>query len=485
MSRRNTIVLVIIIVLVGLSLWIDLPNSGIHIGNFNRSLDTVLGLDLRGGMQVLLEADVPATQTIDLQELEDAKSILENRSNGLGVSEVQFQIAGDRRIVGEFPGLTNTEEVISVLKQTGQLEFVDMGDTYIPAGTKVKTDYKSSTSTSTTGDGTPATPAETSSTTPQETPAKTETAASTSTPAADVSATPAATEEIVYHTVMTGSELKSVSVSKDTLGKYYISFTLKPDGAKIFADFTSKNTQKYLGIVLDNTVIECPVIESPITDGAGIIQGSFTEESANNLAIQLRYGSLPIPLKVVQSQIIGPTLGEDSLRKSMIAGIIGLAIVMAFMVIYYRFPGLIADLAIIIYALLTFAIFKLIPVTLTLPGIAGLLISLGSAVDANILIFERMKEELLAGRTLTQSVHLGWARAWPSIRDSNIATIITCIVLFWFGSTYGASIVKGFAVTLILGVFVSLFTAVTITRTLLDIGLDLFKPTNYQRWFGL
>jgi preprotein translocase subunit SecD len=474
MNRRNYIILAIIVVLVGVSLWINLPNGGIHIGSFSRSLDTVLGLDLRGGMQVLLEADVPATTAVDAQSLEDAKKIIENRSNGLGVSEVVFQIAGDRRIVGEFPGLTNTEDVIAVLKQTGQLEFVDMGSTYIPEGTKVKTDAKSSSSSSATG-GVTSTPV-------SETP--TAAASASATPAADATATPAA-EEVVYHTVMTGSELKSVSVSKDTLGKYYIAFTLSSDGAKTFSTFTTKNINKYLGIVMDNTVISCPVIEAAITDGSGIIQGSFTQDSANNLAIQLRYGSLPIPLKVVQSQIVGPTLGEDSLRKSLIAGIIGLAVVMAFMIIYYRFPGIIADLAILVYALLTFAIFKLIPVTLTLPGIAGLLIGLGSAVDANILIFERMKEELMSGRTLKQAVHLGWTRAWPSIRDSNIATIITCIVLFWFGSAYGASIVKGFAVTLILGVFVSLFTAVTVTRTFLELGLDIFKPTNYPRWFGL
>lgn len=492
MSRRNYTILAIIIVLIGVSLWVDLPNQGIHIGSFNRSLDTILGLDLRGGMQVLLEADVPATTQVDAQALEDAKKIIENRSNGLGVSEVLFQIAGNRRIVGEFPGLTNTEQVVAVLKQTGQLEFVDMGDNPVAEGKTIKTDTKTSQTSSTTSETTPSTTAE-NTTTPSTTETAVATAsaaattgtATTGTGSAATATAASATSETVYHTVMTGSELKSVSVAKDTLGKYYISFTLSSDGAKVFSDYTTKNTKKYLGLVLDKIVISTPIVEVPITDGSGVIQGNFTLESANNLAIQLRYGSLPIPLKVVESRIVGPTLGEDSLRKSLIAGIIGLVVVMLFMVIYYRFPGIIADLSIFVYALLTFAIFKLIPVTLTLPGIAGLLISLGSAVDANILIFERLKEELAGGRTLIQAVHLGWTRAWPSIRDSNIATIITCLVLFWFGSAYGASIVKGFAVTLVLGVFVSLFTAVTVTRTFLEIGLGIFKPTNYSRWFGL
>ncbi|MEN6408611.1 MAG: protein translocase subunit SecD, partial [Anaerolineaceae bacterium] len=222
----------------------------------------------------------------------------------------------------------------------------------------------------------------------------------------------------------------------------------------------------------------------PITDGSGIIQGSFTYESANNLAINLRYGSLPVPIRVVQSQVIGPTLGKDSLNKSIVAGIIGVLIVLLFMLIYYRLPGAIANLSIIIYAAITFALYKFIPVTLTLPGIAGLLLSTGSALDANILIFERLKEELRSGRTLQQSIELGWQRAWPSIRDSNIATLITSIILFWFGSSFGASIVKGFAVTLLLGIIVSLFTAVVVTRTFLYTVLGIFKNPDPVKWFG-
>jgi preprotein translocase subunit SecD len=463
MRQRYYINLILILILLGIAIWIDLPNNpGIKIGNFERSLDTVLGLDLKGGMQVLLEADLPADVPVDAQALDDARRIVENRSNGLGVKEVVFQVAGNRRIVGEFPGLTNTEEVTNVLKETGQLEFVDMGDTPLPEGTVIKTTLGQS-QTSVEPTGVPTTEATTE--TPQSQPSS-------------------GTEDKVWTTIMTGDQLKSVSVTTDQLGKPVVQFELKPEGQKIFADFTSKNVGKYLAIVLDKKIISVPVIRSAITEGSGIIEGNFTVDTANALAVQLRYGSLPIPLKVVESRVIGPTLGEDSLNKSLIAGMIGFALVTLFMIIYYRLPGGIAILAIINYGLITLALFKLIPVTLTLPGIAGFLLSTGGALDANILIFERLKEELRNGRTLRQAVDLGWKRAWPSIRDSNIATLITSTILFWFGSAYGASIVKGFAVTLALGVAVSLFSAIVITRTFLNVVLDFLNPAKHQQWFG-
>jgi preprotein translocase subunit SecD len=458
MSRRYVNLILILLVLAG-ALWVVLPNQGIKIGGFQRSLKTVLGLDLQGGLQVLLEADVPAGTPVDAQSLEDAKAILENRSNGLGVSEVLFQVAGDRRIVGEFPGLTNTQEVIDVLKQTGMLEFVDLGDTRLAEGTIIKTNLNSGSEAS------PATP----------------------TPAAG-EATPSANnvspQDKVWTTVMTGKELKSVGVTTDALGKYVVQFELKPDGQKIFADFTSKNVNKYLAIVLDKKIISAPVINSAITEGQGIIEGSFTSQSANDLSVQLRYGSLPIALKVVESRLIGPTLGQDSLNKSMVAGLIGFAIVTLFMIIFYRLPGSIAVLAIINYAIVTLALYKLIPVTLTLPGIAGFLLSTGGALDANILIFERLKEELRNGRQLGQALDLGWKRAWPSIRDSNVATLITSAILFWFGTAFGASIVKGFALTLALGVVISLINAIVVTRTFLNVVMDFIKTADHQKWFG-
>jgi len=236
---------------------------------------------------------------------------------------------------------------------------------------------------------------------------------------------------------------------------------------------------------LDKKVISCPVIDQAITGGSGVIQGSFTRDSANSLATILRYGSLPVSLEIAQQQVIGPTLGEDSLNKSILAGIIGFIIVMLFMIIYYRLPGVVAVLSITVYGLTTFAIYKLVPITLTLPSIAGFLLSTGSAMDANILMFERMKEELRAGRSLHQAADLGWSRAWPSIRDSNISTFITSAILFIFGSAMGASTVKGFALTLAMGIVISILTAVIVTRTFLGIALDLFKPTDRTRWFGL
>ncbi len=225
-------------------------------------------------------------------------------------------------------------------------------------------------------------------------------------------------------------------------------------------------------------------IQTPITEGKGEISGNYTIDSANQLAITLRYGRLSVPVEVVESRLISPTLGEDSLAKSLRAGLIGFIIVALFMLIYYRLPGLVAVLAITIYGLISFALFKMIPVTLTLPGIAGFLLSTGSALDANILIFERLKEELRNGRNLKQAVLLAWKRAWPSIRDSNIATIITSLILFWFGSTFGATIVKGFSLTLFLGVFVSLFTAIIVSRNFLNIVIDFIKPADHEKWFG-
>jgi preprotein translocase subunit SecD len=285
---------------------------------------------------------------------------------------------------------------------------------------------------------------------------------------------------------MTGRDLVSVNVSPaPTGGGAAIDFTLSPEGATIFGAHTAANINRFLTITLDKRVISSPRIEGAIPSGQGQISGQFTAESANALAVQLRYGSLPIPLKVVETRIIGPTLGEDSLQKSLVAGLIGMIIVILFMAIYYRLPGIVADVSILFYAVIAFAIFKYFHFTLTLPGIAGFLLSTGAALDANILIFERLKEELRNGRNLTQAVDQGWTRAWSSIRDSNLATIITSLILFWFGSTFGATIVKGFSLTLALGVVISLFTAIFVTRTLLVSLLNNVKVKNLDFWFGL
>ena len=286
---------------------------------------------------------------------------------------------------------------------------------------------------------------------------------------------------------MTGAALNAsaITVTKDNLGNYEIAFTLKSDYTKTFADFTSAHVGEILAIILDGKVVSAPSINSAITDGSGVIQGSFTYDSANSLANVLRYGSLPIPMKVVESRSVGATLGQDSINKSVVAGIIGLSLVIILMLFNYRLPGFLAVLALALYGLTNFTLFKIIPVTLTLPGIAGFVLSIGMAVDANILIFERMKEELRSGRALHSAIDLGWRRAWPSIRDSNISTLITCLILGILGSSYGASFVLGFAINLGLGVLVSLFTAIVVTRTFLHVVLDNLKFAEHPRWFGV
>ncbi len=499
MGQRRYGLLIFIFLLTAAVIWIVLPNNpGIHIPalGLNLNLDTKLGLDLRGGLEVLLEADVPANQAVSDQSMQDARQILENRSNALGVNEVTFQVSGGNRIIGEFPGITNQDQVIQVLKQVGQLAFVPMGSNPLPEGAKLKVDI--STAGKPAGEATPL-PAPTSLPTPtaaatsitaSPTPLTTLTPTSPAkTPAATATLAPAAAQtpapnSPVYNALLTGNDLSTVGVSMDSLGNYVINFTLKDSGKNIFGDYTTKHINDFLGIVLDGTVISAPQVQGAITTGSGVIQGKFTYDSANALAVQLRYGSLPVPFKILETTSVGATLGQDSIRKSLIAGLIGLAVVILFMGLYYRLPGGLADLALIIYALTTFSIYKLIGVTLTLPGIAGFVLSVGVAVDANILIFERLKEELRAGRTLRQAIDLAWQRAWPSIRDSNISTLITCTILFLFGNNFGASLVKGFALTLALGVLVSLFTAVIVTRTFLHTALDNLKLAEHPGWFG-
>lgn len=469
---RKTINLLLIIGLVVLVVLIDFPFlKDLKRSIFKRNLDPVLGLDLRGGMQVILQA--PAGFNIDTQLLQETAKILEGRANGYGVSEVIFQVAGDNYILGEFPGLTNTEEVIRVIKQTGLLEWVDVGTDIIPPDTIIKTDYSDNTLSTSSAISTTALPSP--AIFPNELPALTANQSS----------------EKVYHTILTGASIKNVSVEPPNSPQdgYAIRFALNDEGAKIFSEFTKNNIGKMVAIVLDKKMISSPTVRSQIPNGEGVISGSypnvFTLEEANNLKVILHYGSLPVALDIAESRIVGPTLGQDSLNKSLLAAAIGFLIVSLFMIIYYRLPGIIAVITISIFGLITFAIYLLLPVTMTLPGIAGFLLSVGSALDANILQFERFKEELRKNRTLTQSVELGWNRAWPSIRDSNLATIITSAILFWFGSTFGATIVKGFALTLFIGVGVSLFTALFVTRTLLSIIISKMENANRITWFGL
>jgi preprotein translocase subunit SecD len=473
MRERNYMLLVGIIFLALIAGWINLPdNPGLRLGPIIKDIRVHEGLDLQGGLQVLLQADVNDCNSVSNESMEAAKAVVENRINALGVTEPLIQRSGNCRIIVQLPGINNPDEAIRTFGGTGLLEFIDAGDTPLAEGQVVKT----------TGASTVAIPGQ-----PAPTAVPTLAPVITSTTPLTVTApiTP------VYRTVMTGKDLKSASVAfASQTNTPYISFQLSDDGGKIFGDYTSKNVNKYLAITMDQIVLSSPVIKSPITGGSGIIEGKFTLDEATRLAIQMKYGSLPVPLKVITSSTIGPTLGRDSVNRSLTAGAIGLIIVVLFMLLYYRLPGLLADIALVIYALVVFAIYKfgipgLFPyVTLTLPGIAGFILSVGMAVDANILIFERMKEELRSGRTLSMAVESGFNRAWSSIRDSNISTLITCAILFWFGTTFGASIVAGFALTLAIGVLISLFTAITVTRTFLRLIMDM-NVTENMWWFGV
>lgn len=440
MRQREWIRLALIAVITAVATWIALPtNPGIFFSVGDSDVDiefrTVLGLDLQGGLQVLLEAEPPPGQTASPEAMAAARDIIEQRVNEFGTTEPVVQQQGTSRITVEMPGVKSAEDrerAVRLFGETGLLEFADVGSVNLPPGTRIETIQ-------------------------------------------DCPAGETAPRDGKYCTVLTGKNLdpRAVSVGFDERNRPFINFGWDSEGARVFADYTEKNIGRNLAIVLDKSVLSAPRINSRI-DQRGIIQGSFSLQEARDIVTKLKYGALPIPMKVIQQREVGATLGQDSVRQSLMAGAVGLGVVMAFMLIYYRLPGLVADLALLVYAVVTFAIFKLPPpfnpwgpITLTLAGIAGFILSIGMAVDANILIFERMKEELRAGRTLHAAVEAGFSRAWSSIWDSNTTTIITCIILAIFGSRFNAGLIVGFAVTLGIGVVVSLFSSITVTRTLL------------------
>jgi preprotein translocase subunit SecD len=498
MSQRNRTWTILIVLLAIIATYVALPSTT-TLPLLDRDVRVRQGLDLSGGSQVLLQAvDCSDPQISD--RLDNARQIIEKRVNSLGVSEPLVQKQGNCRILVELPSIDNPADALALIQQTGRLEFVDAGlDAYndgtvirtsgnptptvgisntLPAGTQSISDSLSSLLSPTATTGISAT------------------GTSTSTDALLANSQLSSTIPAkVYQVILTGADLDATKLTvqlNTTSQSYDVAFTLIGEAASTFGQFTSLHNEQssgsryYMCIVLDNIVQSCPSIRTPITGGSGVItigQGGLDE--ANRLVGLLRYGALPVALQVVQSRTIGPTLGEDSIRASVLAGIIGLIAVALFMLFNYRLPGLLADIALILYTLTVFALFKFIPVTLTLPGIAGFVLSVGVAVDANILIFERMKEELRAGRRLAVAVEVGFERAWPSIRDSNISTLITCFILYVFGNAFGASVVKGFAVTLAIGVLVSLFTAIRVTRTLLHLVLDNTDLEERKNLFGI
>ena len=453
--RRGTLVLLLFIVLLGLGaayvdFWPNPDSAAKPWHGLNNPFTIQQGLDLQGGVRVLLVPDPGQhyTKTEVNNAIGNTEQNIQNRVNGaFGVKEPNIRIltdsSGNQSISLEMPGSTSGNLVANInsILRPGVLEFWDTGPSASTAGI---------------ANGATLNP----------------------------------TQYIQYNPggkpLFTGKDLDSsqISVGQDQqTSQIVINFEMQGAAIGRFGDFTAKHIGDFLTITLDRKVISNATINSAI-NGPGIIQGSFTTAQATSIVSILQYGSLPLALKIASEETISATLGADSVLKSAIAGLIGLSIVILFMLLYYRLPGFLADCALILYALFTFAIFKMIGVTLTLAGIAGFVLSIGMAVDANVLIFERVKEELRAGRLLASAIDIGWKRAWPSIRDSNFSTLITCAVLFYFGSNFGASTIAGFATTLFLGVVISMFTAIVVTRTF----LNLLVPTgviNHPALFGL
>ena len=423
-----------------------------------REISLQLGLDLQGGLKVLLAADPPEGQEFEAGSMETARRIVENRVNSLGLTEPVVQAQGERRIIVELPGIENPEQAVETIKGTALLEFVNAEFSPLPPGTVVTTTLGGPQAAE--GSVVTETTSLTATLEGEDTSDVTAGAGLTETEQAQSQAAGK-----VYETILTGADLAQVGLDRTEQNQYVIPFELDQDAAETFGQFTTSHVGQYLCIVLDKSVISCPTIREPIPGGRGSISGAFTLDEARQLAIQLRYGALPMPLRVESFNRVGATLGDESVNRSVRAGVIGLSVVLLFMLVYYRLPGGLADVALLIYVAINLALYKLIPITLTLPGIAGFILSAGMAVDANILIFERMKEELRSGRPLSRAVEMGFDRAWPSIRDGQLSTLIICAILFFFGTNFGASIVKGFAITLALGTMVNLFTAVFATRT--------------------
>jgi preprotein translocase subunit SecD len=443
--RRGTLTLLFFIILlaIGSSFVVFWPNpvNGKAWNGLNNPFTIKEGLDLQGGVRVLM-VPKPGQNTSD-EIMQAVRTQIEQRVNGgLGVNEPIIRVQtsnGQPSLSVELPGLNsgNTQQAIDSLLKTGKLEFWDTGTTGLQEGTALNpSDYTQNN--------------------PGDKP------------------------------LFTGGDLdsKSLQVGQDPqTSAYVIEFSMKGAAVGKFSTYTANHIGDYLTVTLDGNVLSSPQIQSQIP-GNGQITGQFSLDQATQLVNVLKYGALPITFDIQSEEQVGATLGQDSINRSLMAGVVGLSIVMLFMLLYYRLPGLLADVALVLYTIISFSLFKLIGVTLTLAGIAGFILSIGMAVDANVLIFERVKEELRAGRLLASAIDIGWKRAWPSIRDSNFSTLITCAVLYSFGTNFGATIIVGFATTLFLGVVVSLFTAVVVTRTF----LNLLVPTgviNHPALFGL
>lgn len=415
-----------------------------------------LGLDLKGGAQLTIQVKpTDKIQNISPEDLEAQKVVLENRVNALGVAEPIVQTLGQDKIVIQLPGVTDSQQAERVLGGTAQLEFREQKqgtEGQFQAEFTIKRQLEVELAALRRDD------------------TLDENAERIVELTQSIKQSNLAILDLFKSVGLTGKNLNNARPSPTQAGtSWEVAIEFDNDGGKKFAELTKNlaGTGRSIGIFLDDTLISAPIVgvefaNTGITGGSAVITGNFTIDGANDLAVQIRGGSLPFPVEVVENRTVGATLGKESIRSSIYAGVAGLILVSIFMAVYYRLPGMIANLALGVYTLYTLASYALIGVTLTLPGIAGFILSIGMAVDANVLIFERTREELRSGNSLYRSVESGFNRAFSSILDSNVTTLIACSALFGLGS----GLVKGFALTLAIGVLVSMFTAVTCSRTL-------------------
>ncbi len=467
-----------------------------------------LGLDLQGGSQLTYQADLSNIALEDRGEaMEGVRDVIERRVNLFGVSEPKVQVAGEDRLIIELAGIKDIDEAIAAIGETPTLEFMEEDPEAAQQMEINPEDLNSETEIKIEGE-------DVSTETTEERPAEEPRAVVRSLAQADEVVQVEGSDEGVeiseedlqriteqlelgegeglnpglfqqpnYRpTELTGKNLEGAQVvfEQQGMGTPQVSLEFDEEGKKLFADITERNVGKTVAIMIDGMIISAPVVQEKISDGGAVISGDFDLEEAKQLSRDLNAGALPVPIELISRQTVGATLGQESVQKSLIAGLIGLLAVCLFMIIYYRLPGVLAVLALIIYAIIILALFKLIPVTLTLAGVAGFILSVGMAVDANVLIFERFREELRGGKPLSAAIEVGFKGAWTSIRDSNISTLITCLILGWFGT----SIIQGFALTLGIGVLISMISAIAITRTFL-----LLSATKYTKshpwWFGI
>lgn len=407
-----------------------------------------LGLDLAGGSRLVFKADTSVVPEAEVsQAMQSLRDVIERRVNAFGVAEpvvtVEKSFTGnEQRLIVELPGVTNLDAAAAQIGQTPVLQFKTLKSDYeaIQIKNQQILDARAKLETSATvgADG-----------------------------VVNINVTPESQEDLVDPYITTklgGSQLARAQVQfEPNTNKPIISLQFNDEGAKLFEEITAANIGKPVAIFLDGQPLSVPTVQQKISGGNAVITGTFTIAEAKQLVGRLNSGALPVPVTLIGSQLVGATLGDNSVQKGVTATAIGFIIVGLFLILWYRLPGLLATIALAIYAVIMFSLFKSIPVVLTAAGIAGFIISMGLAVDANVLIFERMKEELRSGKNIHDAVRLGIMRAWSSIKDSNIASMISAVILFWLGT----SVVKGFALTFGMGVIVSLFTAIVITRIFL------------------